>query len=501
MLDMNRVHIVKGDITKQDVDAIVNAAKNSLLGGGGVDGAIHAAGGRQILEECKNIIREIGELKTGKAVITSGGKLKAKYVIHTVGPIWHGGQRNEEILLANAYKNSLKVASEKGIKTIAFPSISTGVYGVPKEIATKIAFDTVMDCLREYEKIEQVRFICFDNYTYKLYEDLIYKKIENMKGRILMKIKLEDLGPRLIINNENKFTRKCRILQAYYRTIVLQKSFGNGPGKNDNLLGSMLKEREINDKNFITKEIFDYAKDRVENKKLYETIDEYRLFNNMLSSQPMCFNLFVPLKNAIKQYPDFVNNIFSKVFPELNIKAIKNIEIEFIPSYYKELINDKTAFDAFIEYEDKNSLLGIIGVETKYTDKLGNNKGKNTTINFDLSDIFTTIALDRFKNEGCNQLTRNILLTESYRVYNKLENSCSVILSPKDDPSTSVEINGFKDNFCCDWTQKLKRVFLEEFVSTIRENSPDEYYKLWIESFYNRYLNFELLNDVINYEN
>lgn len=176
-LDFNRIHIIRGDITKQEVDAIVNAANNSLLGGSGVDGAIHAAGGRQILEECMTIVRKYGELETGKAVITSGGMLNAKYVIHTVGPVWHGGDRNEKTLLANAYINSLKLASESGIKTIAFPSISTGVYGFPKELAPKIAFNNVIDTLMDDEKLEEVRFVCFDDYTYKLYADLLNNKI------------------------------------------------------------------------------------------------------------------------------------------------------------------------------------------------------------------------------------------------------------------------------------------------------------------------------------
>lgn len=176
-LDFNRIHIIKGDITKQEVDAIVNAANNSLLGGSGVDGAIHAVGGRQILEECMTIVRKYGELETGKAVITSGGMLNAKYVIHTVGPVWHGGDRNEKTLLANAYINSLKLASESGIKTIAFPSISTGIYGFPKELAAKIAFNNVIDSLMDYEKLEEVRFVCFDDYTYKLYVELLNNKI------------------------------------------------------------------------------------------------------------------------------------------------------------------------------------------------------------------------------------------------------------------------------------------------------------------------------------
>ncbi len=173
-----KIIIKKGDITKGNVDAIVNAANSGLLGGSGVDGAIHRAGGSQILEECKEIVNRIGRLDTGEAVITSGGRLKAKYVIHTVGPIWRGGDKNEEALLANAYKNSLRLAYENGIKTIAFPNISTGVYGFPKEAAAKIAFDTVKDSLEVYNEIEEVRFICFDDYNYELYLKLYGGKIE-----------------------------------------------------------------------------------------------------------------------------------------------------------------------------------------------------------------------------------------------------------------------------------------------------------------------------------
>lgn len=172
----DKIIIKKGDITEENVDAVVNAANSGLLGGGGVDGAIHRAGGFKILEECKEIIKKIGHLNVGEAVITSGGNLKAKYIIHTVGPIWKGGDRNEEMLLANAYKNSLKLASEKGIKTVAFPNISTGVYGFPKQSAVKIAFDTVMDSLEIYSSIEEVRFVCFDDYNYELYLELYNKK-------------------------------------------------------------------------------------------------------------------------------------------------------------------------------------------------------------------------------------------------------------------------------------------------------------------------------------
>jgi O-acetyl-ADP-ribose deacetylase (regulator of RNase III) len=168
-----RIKLQQGDITKLQVDAIVNAANSSLMGGGGVDGAIHRAGGKQILEECIQIVNRQGGCKTGEAVITTGGNLPAKYVIHTVGPVWNGGKRNEEQLLANCYNNSLSIAANNGVKSIAFPNISTGVYRFPKEQAAAIAVDTVDAFLRSDQHIEEVIFICFDDENYRLYKQLL----------------------------------------------------------------------------------------------------------------------------------------------------------------------------------------------------------------------------------------------------------------------------------------------------------------------------------------
>lgn len=165
----DKIVIIKGDITKQNTDAIVNAANSSLLGGNGVDGAIHRAGGSSILDECRVIVSIIGKLETGEAVITTGGNLKAKYVIHTAGPVWNGGDKNEEALLSNCYANSLKLAVENGIRTIAFPNISTGVYAFPKDLAAKVAYFTVKASLEKYKNISEVRFVCFDDYNYELY--------------------------------------------------------------------------------------------------------------------------------------------------------------------------------------------------------------------------------------------------------------------------------------------------------------------------------------------
>ena len=161
--------LVRGDITEQDTDAIVNAANSSLLGGGGVDGAIHRAGGSQILEECRKIRAAKGKCPTGESVITCGGNLKARFVIHTVGPVWHGGEGDEEILLGNAYRNSLLLAAAHHLHTIAFPSISTGAYGFPVERASAIAMKTVSTFLQNDSSIEEVRFVVYSHEDYEVY--------------------------------------------------------------------------------------------------------------------------------------------------------------------------------------------------------------------------------------------------------------------------------------------------------------------------------------------
>lgn len=156
------IELIKGDITKVQVDVIVNAANTSLLGGGGVDGAIHRAGGQEILDDCRKIIARQGGCRTGQAVITKGGKLPAKFVIHTVGPVWNGGHKDEAQKLADCYKNSLQLAVDNDCRSIAFPNISTGIYKYPKNEAARIAVDTVSDFLSKTDKIEKVFFVCFD---------------------------------------------------------------------------------------------------------------------------------------------------------------------------------------------------------------------------------------------------------------------------------------------------------------------------------------------------
>lgn len=169
-IHQTRLAIVLGDITQQATEAIVNAANPGLMGGGGVDGAIHRAGGPAILEECKQIVARQGRLPTGKAVITTGGRLKARYVIHTVGPVWHGGTKNEAELLSHTYRESLKLAAENRLTSIAFPAISTGAYGYPVAEASRVALKAVLSFLQEQTTtIKQVNFVLFDPVTYQAY--------------------------------------------------------------------------------------------------------------------------------------------------------------------------------------------------------------------------------------------------------------------------------------------------------------------------------------------
>lgn len=168
-----RINIVEGDITEMDVDVIVNAANNTLLGGGGVDGAIHRAGGPIILEQCK----KIRGCPTGEARITTAGNMPSKYVIHTVGPIYSSENKNKEKLLYNAYYNSLELAKEYNLRTIAFPSISTGVYGYPKEEACEIATNAVLDFLDKEDGLDEVYFVLFSKKDYLIYEDELNSKL------------------------------------------------------------------------------------------------------------------------------------------------------------------------------------------------------------------------------------------------------------------------------------------------------------------------------------
>ena len=173
LINKSILQITQGDITTHKTDAIVNAANSSLLGGGGVDGAIHRAGGPTILEECKQLVAKKGKLPTGEAVLTTAGNMPSKFVIHTVGPIYRDGNNNEAELLANAYRNSLILADTKKLHSISFPSISTGVYAYPIDEAAGIALNTVIKFFRSIEQIKLVRFVLFDDRTFSVYQNTL----------------------------------------------------------------------------------------------------------------------------------------------------------------------------------------------------------------------------------------------------------------------------------------------------------------------------------------
>ncbi len=169
------IDLIKGDITKVETQAIVNAANTSLLGGGGVDGAIHKAGGNRILEECYKIRNKQGGCKVGNAVITNSGNLSCDFIIHTVGPKWNGGKSKEIELLEKSYENSLKLAIENNIKSIAFPNISTGIYNFPKEKAAEIAINTIKKFLLKKDALEKIVFVCYDYENFNIYKKLLKK--------------------------------------------------------------------------------------------------------------------------------------------------------------------------------------------------------------------------------------------------------------------------------------------------------------------------------------
>lgn len=170
------IQLIKGDITKIEIDCIVNAANSQLVGGGGVDGAIHQAGGPAIMKACDKIRDNKGGCRVGEAVITTGGNLPVKKVIHTVGPIWQGGKYDESELLKSAYEKSMKLAMDKGFKSIAFPNISTGIYGYPKKEAATIAINVIKKLNNTYCDLEKVVFVCFDYESYNIYESILLEE-------------------------------------------------------------------------------------------------------------------------------------------------------------------------------------------------------------------------------------------------------------------------------------------------------------------------------------
>lgn len=302
---------------------------------------------------------------------------------------------------------------------------------------------------------------------------------------------------------DNKFTAKARMLQSIHRVSIGETEMGVGPTEHatkDNkpaYYGNMLVNGEFTGKNFHFSETFEYAKERVEGKSKVETIDKYRLFNNLLSSMPMAFNIFHPLMMIKKKYPDEIAGILQHVFPGLDIHQVDDIKIEFIPEPIKNYTNDKTAMDAAIHYSDAEGNKYIIAIEVKYTDSLGSNEASDKESKFIIakeSGVFTTLGLAQVKSV-CPQIYRNFLLTEKYRMVHELTDSYSVVLAPKDHPTTLEEIKSLKNHLKRNYKYKIDSYPLEDFMDALYEVCPHEYLE-WIGSFKERYLNFKTIEMV-----
>jgi hypothetical protein len=298
-------------------------------------------------------------------------------------------------------------------------------------------------------------------------------------------------GP--IPKSDEPLKRKARLLQGYYRQEKLHQPMGTGPNNNSTQpYCNMLVDGKNTGANFLKPEIFEYAKFRCADKRIVETIEAFRLFNNMLSSQPMCFNLFVPLRSAVRRGDALVLKAFQQVFPQFNIDRLVNIEIEFIPVPIDEYTNDKSAFDAFVELRTKDGKKGCIAIETKYVDSLGTNNPSNMSTKFSVAtDIgcFTEDGLKRIETE-CPQIFRNFLLVEKYRLRHGFEYSHSIVLALQEDKEADKEIDEFKNLLRPEFQSKITKTSLEEFVDAIHKHCPKNE-KQWIERFRDRYLDMK----------
>ena len=313
-------------------------------------------------------------------------------------------------------------------------------------------------------------------------------------------------------NGDSRFVADCRKLQSIYRVEIDEeiRPYTDRYG-NVHYYGNYISNGEIPKegcwKNFLTGYAFDYAKKRVnpENKKPYETIESDRLFNNLLSSQPMAFNLFCPLQQMLKESSKIATKVIKAALPNYPIHKVTEVELEFIPKEYKELTGDKSAMDAIIRFEDEDGKNGFIAIETKYSENLGTNiaydrdeNGNKTPRKQSLKAVqelncFNSDVESRIISGGIRltQIYRNFLLSEKYGQYKGL-NSYSIILAPKAHPSTDNEFKSLHNELKEEYRTKINNIHLEDFVNAIIINCPDEY-RVVFERFYDRYLNFDKL--------
>ena len=260
----------------------------------------------------------------------------------------------------------------------------------------------------------------------------------------------------------------------------------------------MLQNADKTGGNFFFSQTFEYANERVKNKVKEETIDKYRLFNNMLSSMPLAFNLFHPLIMIKREHPKALNKMIQDAFPTLPVSDVDDIKIEFIPTPIKEYTNDKSAMDAAIIFKDEKGNKYLLAIELKYTDSLGTNKAKDNKLKYE-----TAVELKQFFEDGliiikdgCPQIFRNYLLTEKYKMVHGIKDAYSIILAPIDHPSTKKEIETLKSNLKPAFHYKIIKEDLEGFIKKLELNCPDEY-KDWLRKFSERYLNFPLAENLL----
>ena len=311
----------------------------------------------------------------------------------------------------------------------------------------------------------------------------------------------------MIYNNQNigrqhkgdsEFVAKCRLLQSIYRVEIGEDEGYIQRGSKRYFYGNYIMNGDKTGKNFLEDYIFDYAKERVNNRKHYETINEERLFNNLLSSQPMAFNLFCPLEEMRKEDESSATDILRAALPDYNIKKVTKIDLEFIPKNHEELTNDRTAMDAIIEFTDNDGIPSFIAIETKYSENLGTNeasdkgKGKEKAIETIKSlRIFQSEIENRItsKEVALTQIYRNFLLSETYGI-DQNKKAYSIVLAPKEHPTTTNEVNSLKNELKEEYRYKISSVNLEDFVLKLIEKSQGKY-QATFRAFYDRYLNFE----------
>lgn len=304
---------------------------------------------------------------------------------------------------------------------------------------------------------------------------------------------------------DSRFVAKCRKLQSIYRYEIGEeiRPYTDRYGKvhyYGNYIENGDTPRECGDgwKNFLTEYAFNYAKDRVTNRHKYETIESDRLFNNLLSSQPMAFNLFCPLKQMLEMCPEVASKVIRAALPDYPIHKVTEVDLEFIPENYEKLTGDKSAMDAIIRFEDEEGKDGFIAIETKYSENLGTNVASRREKSIECIKQLKCFSPDVEQsiiagNTALTQIHRNFLLSEMYGFYEGIQ-SYSIILAPKEHPTTNNELESLTNVLRDEYKNKIKKIDLENFVNTIINNSPNEYRAVF-ERFYDRYLNFDKLKD------